>query len=105
VLVLPAAERDLEQYASYFARQRRPLAKRFLTAAKQTFRHLLRMPYLGGLWETDHSLFAELRVWPVQGFENHLIFYRPTSQGIEVYRVLHGSRDLETIFGSPGDSA
>jgi hypothetical protein len=29
---------------------------------------------------------------------NYLIFYRPTDQGIEVVRVLHGARDLPPLF-------
>lgn len=29
---------------------------------------------------------------------NYVIFYRPIANGIDVIRVLHGSRDIESIF-------
>jgi len=31
----------------------------------------------------------------VKGFDNYLIFYAPTADGVEVYHVLHGARNLE----------
>lgn len=31
-------------------------------------------------------------------FPNHLIFYRPVEDGIEVLRVVHGAQDIEAIF-------
>jgi toxin ParE1/3/4 len=37
-------------------------------------------------------------MWRVRGFERYLIFYRPTDDGIDVVRVLHGSRDIESLF-------
>ena len=41
---------------------------------------------------------AGLRMWSIRGFENRVIFYRPTSDGIDVVRVLHASRDIERVF-------
>jgi toxin ParE1/3/4 len=43
-----------------------------------------------------------IRVWAVRGFRNHLVFYRPTEQGIDVVRVLHGARDIEALFQKSG---
>ena len=37
-------------------------------------------------------------MWPVRGFEKHVIFYRPVATGIDVVRVLHAARDIEAIF-------
>jgi plasmid stabilization system protein ParE len=34
------------------------------------------------------------------GFENHLVFYRPFKDSIEVIRVIHGARDIEKLFES-----
>ena len=28
----------------------------------------------------------------------YVIFYRPISEGVEIVRVLHGSRDIDAIF-------
>ena len=35
----------------------------------------------------------------IAGFDNYLIFYRPTERGVEIIRVIHGSRDIEDLFG------
>jgi toxin ParE1/3/4 len=29
---------------------------------------------------------------------NYLIFYRPLADGIEIVRVLHGARDIDSLF-------
>ncbi len=55
------------------------------------------MPGMGA--PREHGGLKGLRMWPVRGFERHLIFYRPIEDGIEVIRVLHASRDLEGLLG------
>jgi toxin ParE1/3/4 len=35
-----------------------------------------------------------LRVWPVPGFDRHLVFYVERADYIDVLRVLHGARDI-----------
>lgn len=37
---------------------------------------------------------AGLRVWPVPGFRRLLIFYRVTTNTVDVARVLHSARDV-----------
>jgi len=39
-----------------------------------------------------------LRRWPVKGFENWLIFYLPTDEGIDVVRVIHGARNIAALL-------
>jgi toxin ParE1/3/4 len=63
-----------------------------------TFEQLADMPELGSLREFKHPSLAQIRVWQVQGFRNHLVFYRPFQSGIEIIRVLHTARDIPTIF-------
>jgi toxin ParE1/3/4 len=48
-----------------------------------------------GLGPSREELMPQLRSFPVEGY---LIFYKPTPYGVEVVRVIHGSRDLEAIF-------
>ena len=38
----------------------------------------------------------------VQGFEKHLVFYRPTEAGIEIVRVLHAARDIAAVLAGKG---
>jgi len=37
-------------------------------------------------------------MWPIGGYEKHLIFYRPVEGGIEIIRVLHGVRDVKGLL-------
>ncbi|HEY8750394.1 MAG TPA: type II toxin-antitoxin system RelE/ParE family toxin [Tepidisphaeraceae bacterium] len=50
-------------------------------------------PYMGTVRD---ALSQGLRSFPVG---RYVIFYRVVSDGIEVARVLHGSRDLQKFFG------
>lgn len=92
------AERDLEEMAVYIGRSSRPAAGRFLRAAAGTFERLASMPGLGGSRPLTNPVLQGLRSHPVRGFPNHVIFYLPTGDGIEVVRVLHGARDIDTIL-------
>ncbi len=58
------------------------------------------MPGMGERWESNNPHLAGLRVWRVEGFEKHLIFYRATDDGIEVVRVVHGARDISSVLES-----
>ena len=57
------------------------------------------MPGMGRLREFDRPDLADIRSWPVGGFEDYLIFYRPVPTGIDVLRVVHGARDIAALFG------
>jgi toxin ParE1/3/4 len=59
------------------------------------------MPGLGAPRSFRH--LQNVRMWRVGGFERHLIFYRPTADGIEVLRVLHASRDLAPLLDEDAD--
>jgi hypothetical protein len=39
-----------------------------------------------------------MRVFRVKSFERILILYLPLLDGVEVLRVVHGSRNLETLL-------
>lgn len=56
------------------------------------------MPELGGRSGLDAKGILSIRVWADPGFRNHLIFYRPLTDGIEVVRILHGARDWVTMI-------
>jgi toxin ParE1/3/4 len=71
---------------------------KFLYASEEAFRDLAAMPEMGSPREFKNSSLKALRMWSVLGFRKHLIFYLPKEDGIEVIRVLHGSRDLVALF-------
>jgi toxin ParE1/3/4 len=92
------ARRDLLEHFVYIGRDSVPAARRFLKAADKAMASLARMPQMGGRWASRNPALRELRVWSIRKFENYLIFYRPTPEGIEVLRVLHGARDIDTLL-------
>jgi toxin ParE1/3/4 len=97
--VLPAADLDLDHQADYLAREASlETALRFYDAACSTFEKMTRMPALGERRDSADPRLAGLRVWRVEGFEKHLIFYRPTDDGVDIIRVLHGARDIASVL-------
>ena len=92
------AERDIEESFVYIGEENLDAGVRFLVAAEESLEFVAKMPLIGSPREFRSSRLRNIRVWPVKGFEDHLIFYRPTDDGIEVLRVLHGKRDIEDIF-------
>jgi toxin ParE1/3/4 len=99
--VLPSADRDLDDQAGYLMQEAGlDTALRFYDSAAATFEKLARMPGVGERRESANPRLAGLRVWRVEGFPNHLIFYRPIDGGIEVIRVLHAARDIDRVLES-----
>ena len=82
-------------------RQNNPnAAMRFVDAVRATEELLLERPGIGTVRDYGNAALAGMRWHSVKGFRNYLIFYIPRSNGIEIARVLHGARDLGTIFRS-----
>jgi toxin ParE1/3/4 len=73
-------------------------ADRFLEAAFGTLKELAQMPGIGRKRSFPHARLRDLRSFRVKGFENYLIFYGPISDGIEVFHVIHGARDLDQVW-------
>jgi toxin ParE1/3/4 len=99
VLVRPAADRDLDDQAEYLtAHQNLETGLRFYRAAEETFNLLAAQPKMGKPAECRSPLLAGMRMFPLKQFPRHLVFYRPLTDGIEIVRVLHGARDIESLF-------
>ena len=54
------------------------------------------------MWGFRRRELADVRFWPIKGFRNYLVFYRPlpNGQGVEVIRVLHGAMNVEQVMAS-----
>jgi plasmid stabilization system protein ParE len=87
--------------ADYLAQQDLAVAKRFLEAVEQTIEWLQRFPESGELWETAPDRYRRLRIWPVHGFPNHLVFYQSSNDRLEIIRVKHGAQNWVEAFDSP----
>ena len=49
-----------------------------------------------------NPLLASLRVFRVSGFEKTLVLYRPSPDGVEILRVIHGSRNIMALLHREG---
>jgi toxin ParE1/3/4 len=98
-----AARRDLLDVFVYIGRKSAPSARRFLIQAESTFRRLAASPSIGTRYDPDSPALADLRYFPIARFPKYLVFYRPTADGIDVVRVVHGARDLEALFPAGAD--
>ena len=98
ILRKPQAARDILQIASYISEDSLDASIRFLEAVETTFLALARRPLMGASRTFKDATLAGIRMWRVKGFESYLIFYRPLADGIDVVRLVHGARDIETLF-------
>lgn len=90
-------------YAYLLANAGLPTAERFLQALTASYRLLAAMPRMAQRYGFRRQSLSTLRRWPVSGFENWLILYRPRRRGIVVLRVLHGARDIPKQMEPPGE--
>jgi toxin ParE1/3/4 len=83
---------DLQAAARYIQRANPEAARAFLEATYEAFEFLANNP---GLGRTRGDLgFPKIRSWRVPGFRRFLVFYREFPDRIQIWRVLHGARDL-----------
>jgi toxin ParE1/3/4 len=73
-------------------------ANRLIKEITRRFAILRDHPNMG---RGQDKLLVNLRSFAVK---NHIIFYQPFEGGIEILRVLHGSRDIGSIFEGFFDS-
>ena len=96
VVVRPRALDDLAEIWAYIARQSADdspdQADAFVDLVDSKFQVLSRRPRLG---RRRPEISPDIRSL---AFGRYVVFYLPLSRGIEVVRVLHGSRDIESIF-------
>jgi toxin ParE1/3/4 len=86
---------DLRTVARFIHQDNPTAARFFLEAAYDAFEFLARNPGVGRQ-RTDLG-FPEIRSWRIPSFRRYLIFYRELPDRIQIWRVLHGARDLENI--------
>lgn len=89
---------ELVSLAEYIAEENQEAAFRFLDAADASFNFLLKHRFAGAIKNFSHPALSDIRMWPIRGFENYLVFYRPQENGIRILHVFHRARDWNGIF-------
>jgi toxin ParE1/3/4 len=92
------AKRDIEDIARYIGLDSFRSAEEFRKAFDDTCEFLLSTPEIGSHRGFYNPILDDLRMLRVRNFKKYLIFYRPSAGKIEVIRVIHGARDLPTLF-------
>ncbi len=70
------------------------IADRVIENITERFWLLARNPHIGRL--RDDDLRPGLRSFPA---DDYIIFYRIESDGVLILHVIHGSRDIQALFG------
>jgi len=94
----PRAQVDVEIAIDELREWRATAAERFVDRLDKAIATLERMPHFAPPYEPPNPAFAEMRVYPIRNDFGYEVFYQPTTDGIRVLRVLHGSRNIAAIF-------
>lgn len=99
----PLTECDIDQLLEYYrAEGGVPLAQKWALALEAALRHIGTYPGTGSPRYGIQLNLPGLRFWPVNCFPN-LIFYREHEGALDVWRVLHGSRDIAQWLSETSD--
>ena len=99
LVVRRRADLDTDRIADYIASDSIDAGRRFLLAVRREFKFLAENPGAGRTRSPAKPSLKGLRSWPIRGFESYLIFYIPKRSRIQIVRVLHGARDIQSMFG------
>lgn len=94
ILKRPRARADLAEIWDYIAEDSEARADAFIESIGQKLETLVDNPSIG---RARDILGESIRSFPVG---RYVIFYLPLQDGIDVVRVLHSARDLDTALGA-----
>ena len=94
VVYSAAADDDLSNIAAYIARDKPTAARRWMQTIREKCSIFAKHPMLGE--ERPGFEVLGCRCFSVG---NYVVFFRPIEDGIEVARIVHGSRDLRSLGG------
>lgn len=95
------ARRDLFSIACYIENDSPQAAGRFLEVFEYACDRISSLPEMGSVTNAflHRSELKNARMLPIKNFRKYLIFYRTIAEGkIEIIRVIHGARDIPSLF-------
>lgn len=88
------ANRDVEDAVDHYLKEAgNRVALGFIDALERAYNHISRHPGSGSARYSVELSLAGLRAWPLRGFP-HIVFYVEGPDDVDVWRVLHGTRDI-----------
>jgi toxin ParE1/3/4 len=101
VILRALADRDVhEAIDHYLGEGAEQAALKFIDALEQALQHIGRHPATGSPRYAHELDLPGLRCWQVKGYP-HLVFYVERDDHVDVWRVLHGSRDIPAWMQAP----
>ncbi len=92
VIISSLAEIDLDEIWDYLSGKNIGAAEQLTKEFGQKFNLLAENPNIG---RRHDQVVVNLRSFP---HKKYIIFYFETENGVEIYRVLHGARNIEDLF-------
>jgi toxin ParE1/3/4 len=99
LILMPRAREDIKQIAAYIGEHNPQASMAFRQTLQHIYEVLLDLPEMGSFRNFRNPDMKGLRMLPVPKCKNYLLFYRPTPERLEIVRVLHGARDVSSLFG------
>ena len=88
------ANRDIDEAIAYYlSEDAEQAALGFIDALEQAYAHISRHPATGSPRYAHELNLPGLRSWPLTRYP-HLVFYVERADHVDVWRVLHGQRDI-----------
>lgn len=101
VVLRKQADQDIDEALRFYLDEgAEDAAGEFIAAVEQALGHVGRHPAIGSLRHAHELGLPDLRCWPIKVFP-YLIFYVDRPDRIDVWRVLHGSRDIPAWMDAP----
>jgi len=95
------ARRDIEDAIAYYlAEGSAQAAMGFVDAIEQAFAHMGRHPATGSPRYAHELNLPGLRCWPLKRYP-YLAFYVERDDHVDVWRILHGQRDIPAWMQEP----
>lgn len=95
------ANRDVDDAVAYYLSEAtEAVTLGFIDALEQAYTHICRHPATGSPRYAHELNLPGLRVWPLPRYP-YLVFYLERPEHIDVWRVLHGQRDIPAWMQEP----
>ena len=95
------ARRDVEETLDHHLKEAgQVVATGFVDALEAAFEHIARHPATGSPRYAHELNLPGLRAWPLTRYP-YLVFYVERADHVDVWRVLHGHRDIPAWMQAP----
>ncbi len=99
VTLSEAAVSDILDQSDWYTLQSGPkLARRWEQAVSNAIVRISRNPRIGAICSFKTAELRDVHRSTIQKFPKHLLFYQLQGDQLVVLRVIHGARDLESLF-------